>query len=148
MDDQVATRAVRALTRFTRLRGIALRHLAGSAGFSPSQLYALAALSDKEELSLRALAERCLVDPSTMSRVVDGLVRRGLVDREPATDRRFVVLRLNALGEQEYARLEAAAARGLSELMKVLPSEQLEHLADGLEGLVVALEARLTNGDR
>lgn len=52
------------------------------------------------KLTAKELAERLNIDKSTVSRNVDKLVRKGLVQREiPATDRRTVLISLSTKGD-------------------------------------------------
>ena len=78
-------------------------------GFREGDYAVLVNLSEAPDRRLRMcdLAERLHLSPSGLTRRLDGLVRAGLVTREPsATDRRVT---LAALTDAGYDALEAAA---------------------------------------
>ena len=80
------------------------------------QFRALVILSHVGDASLSALAEHLGLSRPAASRLVEGLVRRGLLQRRPqAGDRRCVVLRLTRRGWAAYRaalrNMQAAMAR-------------------------------------
>lgn len=78
-------------------------------GLSPSQAEVLRVLADTPGLSLQQLGRRLVCEAGSPSRLVDGLVRAGLVTREPdEADRRAVRLRLTTGGQ---IAADAVAAR-------------------------------------
>jgi DNA-binding MarR family transcriptional regulator len=82
------------------------------------------ALSDLALGSLRLseLATRLRLTKSTVSRLVDGLVERGWVERRPvAGDGRGVMLALTEEGESVAARIERARAQRLKALLDAIP---------------------------
>jgi MarR family transcriptional regulator for hemolysin len=82
-----------------RARGRAARQPAGD-GLSLAQYHALEPLLERP-CSVREVAELSGVAPPTACRVIDGLVARGLVAREPdAGDRRALVLTLTPAGRR------------------------------------------------
>jgi DNA-binding MarR family transcriptional regulator len=97
-----------------------------------TQLKALCALEmDGDERSLKALAESLGVSLPAMSRAVDGLFDRGLVDRrEDTVDRRVRRLRLTDAGRAVPRALNEARLSALQELIGSLGDEEaaaLEH---------------------
>jgi len=75
-------------------------------GLSPSQAEVLRILGDHEPLSLSALGELLVCESGTNpSRLVDGLVVAGLVERVPGTDRRRVELTLTIAGREREAQV-------------------------------------------
>jgi DNA-binding MarR family transcriptional regulator len=72
------------------------------------------------------LAEYTLTDRTTLTRVVDDLVKAGLIVRtKSAGDRRKVMLELTAAGRRLYQRAAGAVSRDLMELMRDLPQDDL-----------------------
>lgn len=68
-------------------------------GVTSSQGYTLLALPRQGHLSMNELSEAMGVANSTMTRMVDQLVRKGLVQRRPDDeDRRMVQVRLSEQG--------------------------------------------------
>ena len=86
---------------------------------SVTQLKALSALdADREERSVKALAESMSVSMPTMSRAVDGLVERGFVLREEdPVDRRMKRVRLTDAGREVPLALNRARLSALQELI-------------------------------
>ena len=81
----------------------------GEHGLTLGDYQVLVHLSEAAERSMRMcdLAEQLQLSPSGLTRRLDGLVRAGLVTREPnADDRRVMLARLTPAG---FATLEAAA---------------------------------------
>ncbi len=74
-------------------------------GLTPSQSEVIRVLHESQPLSLIELGERLVCETGSPSRLVDGLVKAGIIERLPSsTDSRKVVLSLteqgNALDEQ------------------------------------------------
>ncbi len=57
------------------------------AGLTPRQFSVLALLQEGPALSVGALARRVLIAPQSMGELLDGLARKGLVERLPAAGR-------------------------------------------------------------
>ena len=117
-----------------------LRHVRGedrALGVGPAALSALSGLvfGGPRSLSALALAER--VRRPTMSRIVAGLVRAGLVRREPdPADGRAAVLHATARGRVLLRRGRARRVAALAALLATLdPAEvaQLAHAATLIE---------------
>jgi DNA-binding MarR family transcriptional regulator len=112
-------------------------------GGSLSEGFALAELAGDAPLTQRDLAERLHLEKSTVSRLVAGLERRGLVARErnPA-NRRFYQLRLTDRGRAAAAARAAAHRRRHMELLAAMTQAERDALAVGLRALVRALRAQ------
>lgn len=93
------------------------------------------------ELSPGTLLTQTLVTSGTMTNRIDKLERSGLVERLPSpSDRRGVLVRLTARGQQ---RVEAALESLLAherELLAELPEEDRTRLAGLLRGLLLPFE--------
>ena len=75
-------------------------------GVSAAQCYTVDAIGTQGRLTLNELAEALYITPSTASRTVDELVRKGLVERrQDAADRRAVRLLLTPQGQALYQAL-------------------------------------------
>lgn len=131
------TRAVR------RARGRATGPLAES-GLTLAQFHLLEPLREAGELTVSELAVGAGVAAPTATRMLDALVRDGLVTRRPAEhDRRAVLVGLTADGRTALdgaAKLvEAARAR----IRDSLTPEEQEQAAALLRRLAAAVEERL-----
>lgn len=75
-------------------------------GLTPSQAEVLTVLHDEQPLSLIEVGARLVCEAGSPSRLVDGLVNAGLVERIPsATDQRKVSLTLTERGEALYEQV-------------------------------------------
>jgi DNA-binding MarR family transcriptional regulator len=111
-------------------------------GLTGPQLWALWEIGHAGPLSLKALASRMELDPSTVVGVVDRLLAKGLATRtQDATDRRRVSLALSARGD---ALLRAAPHPAQGHLLAGLERMQrrrVENLQASLRTLLSVLEA-------
>ncbi|HYY91459.1 MAG TPA: MarR family transcriptional regulator [Candidatus Dormibacteraeota bacterium] len=110
------------LMRYVRTQDTAL-------GVPPAQLSALSVVVFGGKKSLSDLAQTEQVRPPTMSRIVDGLVRDGLVKREvDKADRRSVVITATDKGEKIMYEGRSRRERQLLELMKGLSKYEIDLL--------------------
>ena len=94
--------------------GISTRAADQLGGVSVVQLRALTVLRDVGTTNLGRLAEEMGVALSTASRLVDRLVRAGLVDRRPSPrTRREIELAVSAAGRATLDRYDELRLRGL-----------------------------------
>ena len=83
----------RFLRHFTRVTNTQLRHCCTEVTLA--QCLVLLEVDDQERLTVSQLASRLRLDDSTLSRTIDGLVRKGLLDRmRDDRDRRVVWISL------------------------------------------------------
>ena len=78
----------------------AVRRVDRASGLPPGQLSALSVLVFGGPLTLGALAAAEDVAGPTMTRIVDGLVQRGLAERQRQADRRSVLVAATAAGRR------------------------------------------------
>ncbi len=97
---------------------------------------------NQQEFTMGDLAERMHVTAPTVSRTVDNLVARGLVDRHPdANDRRRIWLRLSGEGYNLAQQMELRFRSAMERFLQPLTSDQLALViaaCDTLEGLLAA----------
>ena len=107
-----------------------------------SRLSALAALATSGPLSLARLAAADQVRAPTMSRLVDGLVRDGLVTRETVpTNRRSVRIAITPEGTALLSRERKRRVQRLADRLERLGESEQRALQRGVE-----LLGRLTSG--
>ncbi len=96
----------------------------------------------QQEFTMGDLADRMHVTAPTVSRMVDNLVARSLVDRHPdANDRRRIWLRLSEDGASLARQMEHHFRLAMERFLQPLTSAQLAVLSaacDTLEGLLAA----------
>lgn len=99
-------------------------------------LSAMATLSTSGPLRSGHLAEAEGVAPSTMSRIVDGLVADGFVERlsDPA-DRRALLVGLTPAGSVAVTTARRVRADALGARLAQLPAEEIEALRRALPAL-------------
>ena len=107
-----------------------------------TQIKALCALdADRSERSVKALAESMGVSLPAMSRAIDGLYERGLVDRrEDRVDRRMKRVCLTRSGQAMTNSLAAGRLSGIQEFLDSLSAEQAAALARALQLIVEGRE--------
>ena len=111
-------------------------------GLSMTQLRVLFILRAEEGLSAGALAERLSVTPSTLTRIMDRLVRNDLVRREvDDDDRRLVRHRLTSAGLRTVEEMERTGRARMNQIFGRLSHEELQRLVLALRDLAAAAEA-------
>lgn len=111
-------------------------------GLTMTQLGVLFLLRREVGAPAGLLAERLRVTPSTLTRIVDRLVRLNLVRRqEDCDDRRLVRHYLTPEGAQSLEEMARTGRAYLTEILRRLPREKLERLLEALQDLTQAAEA-------
>ena len=111
-------------------------------GLTMTQLGVLFLLRQEAGMPAGLLAERLRLTPSTLTRIVDRLVRLNLVRRqEDSDDRRLVRHCLTPEGAQALQEMARTARAYLTEILRRLPREKLERLLEALQDLSQAAEA-------
>jgi MarR family transcriptional regulator, organic hydroperoxide resistance regulator len=106
------------------------------AGLTPAQAEVLDVLSGQAPMTLAELGRRLVCETGSPSRLVDTLVRRGLVTRAPdPADRRVVALALSPAG-QTAARASAATDMVRDIIASRLADDEVEQLTSLLRRLV------------
>lgn len=111
-------------------------------GLTMTQVRVLYTLQMEDGLAAGELAERLNVRPSTVTRIVDGLVRNKLVARDvDESDRRLVRHRLTTRGASVFRELQSMGRERLSKVFERLDDEQVERVIEALRDLNDAVEA-------
>lgn len=109
---------------------------------SVSEAHALMELARTERLSQNELAARLLLEKSTVSRLVGGLVARGWVERErDPTDGRAVRLALTQRGVRAAAEIGEARRRKFDGVLERIPEEERSAVLEALAVLTEAMRA-------
>src|SRR5215468_1209981 len=99
-------------------------------GIGPAQLSALSVLVFGGARSLGELADAEQVRPPTMSRIVTGLERAGLVKRHATEDGRRVRLEATAKGTKILQEGRRRRVESLAQALSSLPEEGRQRLAE------------------
>ena len=123
------------LMRYVRAHDTAL-------GVPPAQLSALSVIVFGGKTSLSELAKAEQVRPPTMSRIIDGLVRVGLVKRETdRKDRRSIIITATEKGTRIMHEGRGRREKRLLELLQPLRREEIDLLDRASEILAKELKA-------
>ncbi|HHV61963.1 MAG TPA: MarR family transcriptional regulator [Firmicutes bacterium] len=113
----------------------------GCCGVTLSQCHLLLEISSRKEgeTSLSELTAALGLDLSTVSRVADGLVRRGLLKREADPwDRRRLALFLTNTGRELVETINRGMNEYVQEILRQIPTEKRQVVLEGLDLLVEA----------
>lgn len=130
MDEETRQAAIRLQNLATRLLRLA-RSSHGKEELSSAQYSAMAVLYDRGPLSLVDLARAENVAHPTMSRLVGGLARRGIVERQHnAHDRRSRRVLLTEPGRDLYERTCSNRVRVIGTILAQLKPETVDELVE------------------
>jgi DNA-binding MarR family transcriptional regulator len=137
---EIATLLHDQFSRLTRQ----LRNMELPQGMTPERLSALSVIDKRGPISVTALADKEMVRPATMSRMVSALVDEGLVKRsEDKNDGRGVLVSATPKGRRAYQRGQQLRLQHFAEALGELTPEQLSamrSLAAALDRLTVLLD--------
>lgn len=102
---------------------------------SVAQLPVLAILSAEGPLTLGRLAEIVELDPSTLSRNLALLERRGVIAYRAGEDRRTRYVELTNFGCTQFREAYARWTEVQAELRAAFPANELDYLLDGIRRL-------------
>ncbi|MCB9718741.1 MAG: winged helix-turn-helix transcriptional regulator [Myxococcales bacterium] len=145
-DDSEAV--LRAIRRIVRRISEHSRNLSRQVGLTVPQLLCLKAIGQLEEsegqpeITVLLVGERVQLSPPTVSRIVDRLVRAGLVTRERrARDRRKVCLSLTAAGVERYGTLPRPLQETFVARFGALSVQRQQAILQALEEVGAMMEA-------
>jgi DNA-binding MarR family transcriptional regulator len=114
-----------------------LIHLAHEFELSFSQMKALHYLHEQDDVSVKALGEQLGLSLAAMSRAVDELVQRGLMDRtEDPSDRRIKRLRLTTDGRELVLKMRELRMAGFEQFVATLSPKERAQLVKALEPIL------------
>jgi DNA-binding MarR family transcriptional regulator len=114
-----------------------LRNLELPQGMTPERLSALTVIEKRGPISVTALADKEMVRPATMSRMVSALVEEGLVKRsDDKDDGRGVLVTVTPKGRRAFQRAQEQRLQHFADVLCELSDEQLV----AMRGLTGALE--------
>ncbi|MBT1076939.1 MarR family winged helix-turn-helix transcriptional regulator [Geobacter grbiciae] len=132
------------LARASRRVSKAYREKLEDFGLTQQQFFLLIALYEQDCVSITALAEKVALDKSTLTGLLDRMVRDGLVERSAAAgDRRAFRIKLSTRAEALRPKLTAIYEQTNSWLLSRLTEEERA----GFERAISALEAATPDDD-
>ena len=106
-------------------------------GVPIEQFRILEVLSENEPCAMGDIARRSLIDPATLTKIIDRMVRDNLVYRAPDPDDRRKVLILTATeGKALYKRLSGVSSAQEKRLSEILEGEKARELKTLLRELL------------
>jgi MarR family transcriptional regulator, organic hydroperoxide resistance regulator len=139
-----AADVVRNLRRLFRAIHEYSKAVLAESGLSGPQVWALSLLAARPGLSAGELAENMFVHPSTLTGIVERLVRKGLISRTvDEKDKRGVRLAVTRSGLRLLKQTPPPVQVGLTRALSALPPRRLRELSRSLERI-----ARETEVDR
>jgi DNA-binding MarR family transcriptional regulator len=136
-------KTLRALQGVARALGRWGREQARTAGpeLTPQQADALHLLAERGVVSTSVLADRLGIDPSTASRNLAGLERRGYIIRKRgADDGRQTDVRLTSRGKRTAEGVSSGWGAAYAKLLEPLSRTERQRLADALDLLARVLD--------
>lgn len=110
-----------------------------------AEAYTLTELAKEKQLSQNELVQRLNLAKSSVSRMVDKLVKHGWIVRERSTeDGRVWLLSLTEAGENTAVNLTKARQDKFSQVLANIPKEEQKNVLQSLEILVQAM--RMSDG--
>lgn len=117
------------------------RALVACCGLTVAQSYALLGLQALGAATMNEFATEMRLHGTTMTRMVDALIDKGLVERRPdPEDRRVVRVALSPAGEEMAQRLQESKRKLLSSALEDLPAAEQSMVLKALERLAEMLE--------
>ena len=137
MDPTLIRQFRRALRRFQRLNDVQLKSCCTRV--SLPQCLVLLEVDEAEQPTMGQLATRLRLDGSTLSRTVESLVSRGLLERERSEqDRRTVRIRLTRSGRAECKTLHRDNDARCTDVLGRIPASRRPAVIRSFELLVQA----------
>ena len=139
MGNELNGSAARVVARLARQ----VEHALAEEELSIPQFRLLAYLSHGDEAASR-LADKLAVSRPSVTALVDGLVKRGFVERRACEDdRRRIDHVLTAAGRRALEAADRAATKKLDDLAERLPGDALRDALDALAAAESSLDAGL-----
>ena len=130
--------ALRRIVRFLRMPASSAR----ASGLTAAQFFVLAQLKDSPAPSIRALAQRTMSDPSSVSVVAWKLVAQGLISRSlDDSDGRRAGLSITTRGKRMLARAPSLPQVRIVRALAAMPKRRRQAIAQALDQLVLAVGA-------
>jgi DNA-binding MarR family transcriptional regulator len=115
-------------------------------GFTSSQCYSLIEILKSGSLTMNELSDRMNLDTSTMTRVIDKLVRDELIKRDrDEADRRIVLVTLTEKGLEEASKLNQSVIEYYKKIISSIPIGKTEEVLNAVSILLKAFDTANPN---
>lgn len=140
-DSTIVEQASNLFSKSTRLFGSFEKIQVNKFGLTVPQSYTLLTLYDHKIMAMNELAGALKVTQTTMTRVVDNLVRDGYIDRiRNEEDRRVVEVQLTEKGISTVIKLRELYFQVSASTFDRIPQEMRVQIISGLSVLLRAME--------
>jgi MarR family transcriptional regulator, organic hydroperoxide resistance regulator len=110
-------------------------------GFTTTQCYTLIEIYKSGSFSMSELSDKMNLNTSTMTRILDNLVRDRYVSREKEeSDRRIVVIRLTEKGKEAALKLSNTVNDYYKKIIQNIPGGQVDDILNSVGILLNAFE--------
>ena len=110
-------------------------------GVTLSQCHALDILSKNGELTMNELSRQMGLAKSTMTRIVNTMVRKGWIERKKGEgDKRLVSVCLTSDGKKMTETLSQSSKEYVQRILKNLPQEKIPEVVESLRWIVRSVE--------
>jgi MarR family transcriptional regulator, organic hydroperoxide resistance regulator len=150
--DEVSARVFRAFMTVLRLHRRHMTRVFAECGQHPGQAVCLHVIAMHQPVTQRDLADALHLSRPTVSRMLRGMEKAGLVERRTdSVDQRLTRVSLTSAGEAAEREQRTTAAEVVNGTIGTLPEADRRELARLLETLAAsfstAIEARAANGE-
>jgi DNA-binding MarR family transcriptional regulator len=106
-------------------------------GVTLSQCHAMDLLAKKGKLTMNELSRQMGLAKSTMTRIVNTMVREGWIEQvKDPSDRRLVNVQLTQKGKRMAERLGVSSQEYVQRILRHIPSEKIPQVLDSLQWIV------------
>ena len=109
--------------------------------FTSTQCYTLLALKDSKGMTMQDLSDTMNLNASTMTRIVDKLVKGTFLQRDRhEEDRRIVMVSLTKHGKEAAEKLDSSLGNYYLRILENLPENRISEVLSAAELLIQAFE--------
>ncbi len=99
-----------------------------------AQCHVIWETAQESKISVNELATRLNINKSAVSRTVDDLVNKGLLERNPnPSDRRYVDIELTEKGQQTFREIELNSRRYFEAVLEIIPENKRDITLEGIQ---------------
>lgn len=110
-------------------------------GLTLTQCHTLDVLSKNGVLTMNELSRRMGLAKSTMSRIVNTMVRKGWLERERVHgDKRLVSVRMTSEGNKMMKKMNRSSREYVQRILKSLPPEKIPQVIESLRWVIHSTE--------
>lgn len=132
----------RVLRRFEREINIHLRDKGCCSGITMSQCHVLLTIYERKKTATVELSKELTIDKSNLSRIIDSLVKLGLVERVTSKkDRRYSKIQVTAKGKSKANEINRSANIHYRKVFENIPEWKHKEIIESLTMLTLAFNA-------